>query len=90
MRAGIRRMPKGVYEFEDYLDDDGIVDRLIKIKATVHIKEDSILIDFTGTDPQVRGGVNCGPCMVWACGYYVALGRRRSGHSSKPWREASN
>lgn len=73
MRAGIKKMPKGVYEFEDFLDDDGIVDKMIKIKATVHIKEDSILIDFTGTDPQVRGGVNCGPCMVWACGYYVAL-----------------
>lgn len=73
MRAGIRAMPKGVYTFEDYLDDDGITDELIKIKSTVHIKEDSILVDFTGTAPQVRGGVNCGPSTVMACVYYVVL-----------------
>jgi N-methylhydantoinase B len=73
MRAGIREMPEGVYTFEDYLDDDGITDELIKIKSTVHIKEDSILVDFTGTAPQVRGGVNCGPSTVMACVYYVAL-----------------
>ena len=73
MRAGIRQMPKGVYSFEDFLDDDGVKDELIKIKATVHIREDSILVDFTGSAPQVRGGVNCGPSTVMACVYYVVL-----------------
>ncbi len=30
-------------------------------------------MDFSGTDPQVRGGVNCGPSIVRACVYYVTL-----------------
>lgn len=59
-RRAIGGVPDGVYEFEDYLDDDGI-DRgvAIPIHVTVTVAGEHITVDFTGTADQVRGSLNC-------------------------------
>jgi len=59
-RRAIEAVPDGVYEFEDFLDDDGI-DRgtPIPIRTAVTIEGDHITVDFTGTSGQVRGSLNC-------------------------------
>lgn len=71
MRAGIKQIPKGRYTFEDYIEGDGITDDLIKIKATIEVGEDSVLVDFTGTDKQVKGPMNTRISAAQACSYYV-------------------
>jgi len=71
MIAGIQKIPKGKYSFEDYLEGDGFVEKPIKIKATIEIKDKSIFIDFTGTSEQVKGPINSRPPAVAACVYYV-------------------
>ncbi len=48
----------GVYEFEDYLDNDGITENPIKIKVKLKIENNSMKIDFTESSPQVKGSVN--------------------------------
>lgn len=58
MRAGIRSAPDGVYVGEDWLDDDGITDAPIPIRATVTIQGDSVSVDFTGTGSEVRRNLN--------------------------------
>jgi N-methylhydantoinase B/oxoprolinase/acetone carboxylase alpha subunit len=58
MRATISSIPKGTYAFEDYLDDDGIENRPVKIRARIRITGDRAEIDFTGSAPQVQGSVN--------------------------------
>ncbi len=58
IKAAIRRIPNGRYEFEDALDDDGFNDRSVAIRAAVIIKGDRAVVDFTGSDPQVDGSVN--------------------------------
>jgi N-methylhydantoinase B len=58
MRKEIEKIPVGIYEFEDVLDDDGVVDKPIKIKVQIKSKGDSIEFDFTGTDPQAKGPLN--------------------------------
>jgi N-methylhydantoinase B/oxoprolinase/acetone carboxylase alpha subunit len=58
LRATLRRIPDGEYRFEDCLDDDGFDDRPIWIRVAIRIAGDSAEVDFTGTDPQTRGGVN--------------------------------
>ena len=58
MIAAIRKIPPGRYTFEDELDDDGIDDRSIRIRATVERRGDRIRVDFRGSDPQVAGNVN--------------------------------
>lgn len=57
-RAAITKIPDGVYSFEDYCDNDSISDDPIKIAVRVTVKGDEIEVDFTGSSPQVRGGMN--------------------------------
>ena len=38
MRAVIGRIPDGTYEFEDHVDDDGILDAPIRIHARLTVK----------------------------------------------------
>jgi N-methylhydantoinase B len=58
MRAQIRRMPNGTYTAEDFIEPVGDAD-LIPIKVAITIEDDRAVVDFTGSAPQVRGGVNC-------------------------------
>ncbi len=58
MIAAIRRIPEGRYRFEDALDDDGISDRRIPIRAVVERRGDRVRVDFSGSSPQVAGNVN--------------------------------
>jgi len=57
-RQAIRKIPDGVYQFEDFCDGDGIVDEPIRIFAKLEVAGDEITVDFTGSSPQVRGGMN--------------------------------
>ncbi|MBV8879735.1 MAG: hydantoinase B/oxoprolinase family protein [Planctomycetaceae bacterium] len=58
MIAAIRKIPAGRHAFEDELDDDGIVDRPIRIRAVVERRGDRVRVDFSGSDAQVAGNVN--------------------------------
>jgi len=58
MVAAIRKIPPGRYTFEDELDDDGIDDRSIRIRAMVERRGDRVRVDFSGSAPQVAGNVN--------------------------------
>ena len=58
MRAAIRDVPDGVYVGEDAVDDDGIGDEPLPVRATLTVRGDSISVDFTGTSPQVRTNLN--------------------------------
>jgi N-methylhydantoinase B len=57
-RKTIEEIPDGIYEFEDYMDNDGIEDNKVKIHASIKVEKDSITIDFSKTDPHVKGSVN--------------------------------
>ena len=58
-RSEIAKLPKGTWQFVDYLDGDGIDPDPIKFVATVTIGADEMTIDLTGTAPQVRRAINC-------------------------------
>jgi N-methylhydantoinase B len=58
-RAALARLPHGVYEAEDHLDDDGIGDEPIRIHARVTVSPDRMVVDLSDSSPQVRGPVNC-------------------------------
>lgn len=58
-RARLGDLPKGTWEAEDWVDDDGINrDEMVKIKATVTVSDDEMLVDFTGSDPAAQGPIN--------------------------------
>jgi N-methylhydantoinase B len=59
-RAAMRALPKGSFEAEDFIDDDGIGNGPFPVRVTVTITDDRFICDFTGTHAQVPGPVNCG------------------------------
>ncbi len=58
-RARLAELPKGTWSAEDFVDDDGInKDILVKLKATVTITDDEMVIDWAGSDPATEGPIN--------------------------------
>lgn len=71
-RAAIQRIPDGVYQFEDVLDDDGVGSQDIPIHARLDKRGDAITVDFAGTAAAVAGNVNC-PMPVTVSSVYYAI-----------------
>ncbi|MRG70309.1 hydantoinase B/oxoprolinase family protein [Alphaproteobacteria bacterium HT1-32] len=72
MRSNIESIPDGQYSFEDFLDNDGIVDEPLKIALDVTIRGDEMTLDFSRTSPACAGPVNISESTtVASC--YVAL-----------------
>ena len=58
-RAAVSKLPDGVYDFEDWLDDDGVdFGNPIRMKVTIRKEGDHLSADWTGTSPQVKGALN--------------------------------
>ena len=68
-RAAIAELPAGVYHFTDYLDSDGIERRPVPIKLKLTIAADRIIVDFTGSSPQVQGAINSTASMARSASY---------------------
>lgn len=61
VRQQISALPKGRFEAESFLDDDGInPDHTLPIKVAVTVRDDELEFDFTGTAEQTRGPMNSG------------------------------
>ena len=58
-RAALRAIPDGVYRGEDAVDDDGLNDAKLVVKAAVTIEGERIGVDYAGSCPQVRRNLNC-------------------------------
>jgi len=71
LRATVAAIPDGEYRYEDALDDDGVRDAPIAIRATVRIAGDAAEVDFTGSDPQTDGCVNANFAITLSATLYV-------------------
>jgi N-methylhydantoinase B len=58
MRSYIAEIPDGKYRFEDFFDNDGIVDEPVKIVLTLMKSGTDLNFDFSGTDKATRGPIN--------------------------------
>lgn len=58
IRQNFEEIPDGTYDFEEYVDDDGISDSSVRICTAVTVKGSDIHVDFTGSSPQVPGAIN--------------------------------
>jgi N-methylhydantoinase B/oxoprolinase/acetone carboxylase alpha subunit len=58
MRAEIAAIPDGTYEFTAEMEDDGVVAQPVKFHVAVTVTGDELIVDWTGSDPQVRGPIN--------------------------------
>lgn len=58
MRSHIAEIPDGTYRFEDYFDNDGIVDAPVKVALTLTKSGTELNFDFADTDGVTRGPIN--------------------------------
>jgi N-methylhydantoinase B len=78
MRALLAQLPDGEGSWEDFCDGDGIPDDAegrdspFWIRMRVVKTGDRVLVDFAGSDPQVKGPINA-PLSVTASGVYCGL-----------------
>jgi len=87
MRVFLNHVPRGMYRAEDFLDNDGISNKPVKIAVTLKFAKDrssrragtnrrlvsppAIIVDFTGSDPQVEGSVNAVKAITYSACFYV-------------------
>ncbi|MEV5497651.1 hydantoinase B/oxoprolinase family protein [Nonomuraea fuscirosea] len=58
-RLALAKLPKGTWSAHDFVDSDGVdADRLIKMNVTVTIGDDEMVIDWTGSERDVKGPIN--------------------------------
>jgi N-methylhydantoinase B len=57
-RQELAKLPKGTFEAEDWIDDDGIGNGPFPVRVRVTISDDEFVADFTGSHPQVPGPIN--------------------------------
>jgi len=69
-RAMLRMIPDGEYRFHDFLDDDGVSDKPVRIEVSLRIKNDEVDVDFTGSSPQVAGSVNANYAIAVSAAMY--------------------
>lgn len=71
MLARIAEMDKGEFTFEDFLEIGDKPEDVTPIRVAVKIRDKSILVDFTGSGPQMKGSLNCTRGVTLACVYYA-------------------
>jgi N-methylhydantoinase B/oxoprolinase/acetone carboxylase alpha subunit len=58
MRSQIRQIPNGVYNSQDYFEDDGVVRKPYFFRSAVHVLDDELVVDLSASDKQAMGPIN--------------------------------
>ncbi len=72
MRANIEALPDGTYSYDDFLDNDGVIDTPLLIALDLTIAGDRMTLDFSRSAPPCDGPLNIARSTAIAC-CYVAL-----------------
>src|SRR3990170_6103641 len=71
VRAETAATPDGTYRGGAATDDDGtVLDQPVWVRVAITVKGDEITVDFSGSDAQRKGFVNC----PFAASYAIAVG----------------
>ena len=72
MRSNIKALPDGSYSYDDFLDNDGVTDKPLRIALDLTVRGDSMTLDFSRSAPSCDGPLNISRSTTIAC-CYVAL-----------------
>lgn len=72
MRAAVTELPDGIYYGEDHSDNDCFQKMDIAIRVTLTVKGDTIVADFSQSDPQILGFKNSSLANTYSS-VYLAL-----------------
>jgi N-methylhydantoinase B len=71
-RAAFTEIPDGVYQFTDHIDGLGETPEPIEFRLKLIVDGSEVTADWTGTAPQVKGGINA-PLSFCKSNVYAAL-----------------
>ena len=74
MRKQIEAIPDGVYEASDFVEvvtEASTKGDPVPIKVSIRVSGDRMVVDYTGSGPQVRGGVNCPLSVTYNSTWYT-------------------
>ncbi len=71
MRSAVASIPDGLHRATDYLDDDGFDRTRIPIRVAIRVQGSRATVDFTGSAPACRGGVNAVYAITYSAMFYV-------------------
>jgi N-methylhydantoinase B len=76
MRAFLSKVPLGSYAAEDFLDDDGAGSGPVRIAVNLTFRKATankplVVVDFTGSAPQVDGSINAVEAITFSACFYV-------------------
>ena len=71
-RKRIHAIPDGAYVVNDFVDTDGFSDEPIRFTVKITIKDEHLVVDFSGSDPQCVGAINS-PLANTYSAVYLAL-----------------
>lgn len=69
----LRQLKPGTYVAHEWLDDDGAGTQDIAIKVKLSVGRSGLTFDFSGSAPQVRGGVNAVQAVTESAVLYAVL-----------------
>jgi N-methylhydantoinase B len=69
--AELSMLPRGSFEGEDKLDDDGVTSTPVRLKVRITLDGKSAVFDFTGTDCQRPAPMNCNLTQTFTACVYV-------------------
>jgi N-methylhydantoinase B len=69
MRANIAALPDGTYTCDDFLDNDGVTDKPLKIALDLTIAGERMTLDFSRSAPPCDGPLNIARSTTVACCY---------------------
>ncbi|MFO0293704.1 MAG: hydantoinase B/oxoprolinase family protein [Rhodospirillales bacterium] len=71
-RAEIGDIPDGTYRFENHIDGLGDAPEPIPFRVALTVRGDEAVVDWTGTSPEVRAGINA-PLPFTQAASYAAI-----------------
>ena len=72
MRAHIRSIPDGIYDFQSFMDSDGVVNKPLSIELTVRVDGSDLYFDLSRSDPPCKGPMNT-PWAATMTAVYIAV-----------------
>jgi N-methylhydantoinase B len=72
MRSNITALPNATYSYDDFLDNDGVTDKPLRIALDLTVSGDRMTLDFSRSAPPCDGPLNIARSTTVAC-CYVAL-----------------
>ena len=69
MREAVRALPDGVYLGEDHTDNDCFEKIDVAVRVAMTVTGDALTLDFSGSDPQIRGFKNSSLANTYSAAY---------------------